>query len=268
VGARLQHFSPGYRAVNCSCDTPGSKSRACAPCSYRCAYIYNRWILGCAVPRNSSRKNVCLTNSRYSAINFIGLQSMIIGKSNLYRKADMEKCGGMQQFAKYMSEDNEIGKSLMNLGRTHQIAPELAYQSMGHIKFQDFLKRRIRWIRIRKYVVFIATAVEPFCECLVNTSISSYLFHGYFNMSMISFFTTYISLWFCSDMLMLALTYSPDHGHTPRSMLETARVWLLRECMGLIIWITGMMGTEIQWRGVSYRCNSDGTGVPVLKPAK
>jgi ceramide glucosyltransferase len=53
----------------------------------------------------------------YNAINQVGIMSMVIGKSNLFRKKDMEHVGGLLQYAKYMSEDNEIGKSIMNLGK-------------------------------------------------------------------------------------------------------------------------------------------------------
>jgi ceramide glucosyltransferase len=189
---------------------------------------------------------------------------MVIGKSNLFRKKDMEHVGGLLQYAKYMSEDNEIGKSIMNLGKKHQIAPEFAYQSMGKITFKDFVKRRIRWIRIRKYVVLLPTVFEPFCECFFHAFLAAKLYTDHIPLSSLTIFSTIILIWFCSDMLMMLLTYSPTM-HRPRDIYGMVTVWFLRESIALLIWIFGMIGTEIQWRGTLYHCNSDGTGTSVDK---
>lgn len=189
---------------------------------------------------------------------------MVIGKSNLYRKSDMEKCGGMRQFAKYMAEDNEIGKSIMNLGKTHCIAHELAYQSMGQLTFSEFLFRRIRWIRIRKYCVPNATFIEPFTECFLHSFISSILFSEFFHISQAYYASLLLILFFCSDLIMLILTYSPVM-HRPTDIIGMAAVWALRESIALLVYIAGIIGTEITWRGAQYYCNADGTGTPVNK---
>ena len=200
---------------------------------------------------------------------------MIIGKSNLYRKSDMELCGGMPQFAQYMSEDNKIGEALMMLGRTHQISPELAYQSIGTPSFHEFMQRRIRWIRIRKYVVPVATLYEPFTECLVHSALTSYMFHGYLGLGWGFMMASIIVLWFFSDLVMLVLTYwnwdwrttigDTDgglRGHW-RDLVGMLFVWWFRELLAFPIWILAMLGTEVMWRGVRYHCNTDGTGLPV-----
>lgn len=57
----------------------------------------------------------CVHAKMYLAINWVSVASCLIGKSNMFRKSDLEKAGGIKVFGKYMSEDNFIGKHLWRL---------------------------------------------------------------------------------------------------------------------------------------------------------
>ncbi|KAJ3269546.1 hypothetical protein HDV01_001308 [Terramyces sp. JEL0728] len=91
-----------------------------------------------------------------------GFASCIIGKSNIFRKCDLDSVGGLRAFGKYMSEDNIIGIKIMEKGFSHVISPDYCYQSIGPMTMIEFLQRRARWIRVRKYTVTMATLYEPF----------------------------------------------------------------------------------------------------------
>lgn len=52
----------------------------------------------------------------YTAINSFKVASCIIGKSNIFRKCDLDSVGGLRAFGKYMSEDNIIGIKIMEKG--------------------------------------------------------------------------------------------------------------------------------------------------------
>ena len=80
----------------------------------------------------------------YLAINAIGPDSCVVGKSNLYRKSDVESVGGLAQFGKYMAEDNLIACALWRKGYKHEMTSDLAYQPLGSMATVDYFLRRYR----------------------------------------------------------------------------------------------------------------------------
>ncbi|CAO3609349.1 unnamed protein product [Cunninghamella blakesleeana] len=103
----------------------------------------------------------------YLAINKVGIASCVMGKSNLYRKSDLDKAGGLKAFGKYMAEDNIIGEALWALGLRHRMSADMACQVLGNITPKEYCGRRARWVRLRKYIVTAATLVEPITESIV-----------------------------------------------------------------------------------------------------
>lgn len=107
----------------------------------------------------------------YLAINWIAIESCVTGKSCLYRKSDLERAaerkrengkghtlaegeGGLAAFGKYLGEDNMIGEAIWHeLGMRHAMGDEIAGNAVGSMDFGTFFWRRVRWIRVRKYMV-------------------------------------------------------------------------------------------------------------------
>jgi ceramide glucosyltransferase len=202
----------------------------------------------------------CTHTRMYTTINSTGIASCIIGKSNLFRKRDLEAIGGLAQFGKYMAEDNMIGLGLMNLGRTHQIAPDFAYQSLGNVSITDFISRRVRWIRIRKYAVTLATLYEPLTECLVCGILGGLAFKYFYDFNFILFSIMHWCIWFLSDMLTAKVSYgSRQPGRPWDDFGSFAFAWLCLQLVVLPSYIYAMMGTEILWRNQYYKLNMDGT---------
>ncbi|KAJ1553714.1 hypothetical protein HK405_007126, partial [Cladochytrium tenue] len=87
----------------------------------------------------------------YTVINKVAVASCVVGKSNMLRKSTVERIGGLPQFGKFISEDNIIGQAIWSQGLRHVIPADLAYQRLGRSGAEDYLQRRCRWTRIRKY---------------------------------------------------------------------------------------------------------------------
>lgn len=140
----------------------------------------------------------------YLAINAVAIDSCVMGKSNMYRRSDLERVpdsffGRAQQgmigsrafethgdrvddvvqgsarplarFGIYLAEDNMLAMSLWRqpLQLAHRIAPgDVAHVAVGDIKtLGEYSRRRMRWIRVRRHMVPAATYLEPFTESLV-----------------------------------------------------------------------------------------------------
>ena len=191
----------------------------------------------------------------YMFLNFIAVDSCVNGKSNMYRRKDLESLGGLEYFGKYLAEDNVIGQAIMRKGYTHAMTTDLAKQSLGKISIQEFLKRRVRWIRVRKYTVTVGTLYEPFTECLLSGFLAALGFWNLFRVPMLPFLGLHVAMWFLCDTLVMA-RLDPSFVRMPLLFVFS---WIFKELGAFPIWIMAMSGTTVEWRGVGFHLNTDGT---------
>ena len=202
-----------------------------------------------------SRLELAFLNSAhakmYVAINFLSIAPCIVGKSNIFRKSDLNRAGGLKIFGCYMSEDNVIGTALWNLGLKHRMTRDMAYQSLGTHGVSDYFNRRARWIRIRKYAVSEATAVEPFTESIVCGLMAAYSFTRLFPEwfpNPVLFFIVHMIIWICFDFIIM---YNMNRDEFISLKYWTA--WLLRELCALHLYIYAVAGSCVEWRGNLFR---------------
>ncbi|KAI7870929.1 glycosyltransferase family 21 protein [Spinellus fusiger] len=203
----------------------------------------------------------------YLAINRVGVASCVMGKSNLYRRSDLDKAGGLAAFAKYMAEDNLVGEALWHQGLRHRMSADVARQSLGNIQPLEYCQRRARWVRLRKYIVTAATLTEPFTESIVCGLIGAFGAHLWWGVSMLQFFSVHWLAWFINDYFLyhtLISASSFEKATTgPMPLRLFLRAWLSREIFSLPLYIYAMMGTEITWRDQRYRCLSSETSIQI-----
>ncbi|KAJ3089725.1 hypothetical protein HK102_005661 [Quaeritorhiza haematococci] len=222
--------------------------------------------LVCGVRPNSfgSRLELLFLNTAhakmYIAINKVGVASCIVGKSNLFRRSDLDKVGSLQAFGKYMSEDNVIGQALWNLGLKHRMTSDLAYQPLGQISILDYFARRARWGRIRKYVVPVATLIEPFTESIVCGAAAAYGFNVLFGISPLHFLAAHMCFWLACD-LTICTTVNPEAVWDNFGAYLLA--WVIREVSAFHLYLYAVSGSTVDWRGNLFRLRYDMTVEPV-----
>ncbi|KAJ3388741.1 hypothetical protein HDU92_001376 [Lobulomyces angularis] len=190
----------------------------------------------------------------YVAINWLAPASCIIGKSNMFRKSDLADVGGLKYFGKYMSEDNFIALHLWNKGLKHRMTTDCAYQSLGSNNTKDFLNRRSRWGRVRKYAVPAATLIEPITESLVLGLCFSLALRHFFGFNVYLTLILHFLFWFTSDYLILK-TFNPLEVNAIEFWLS----WLFREITALPVYCFAISGSCVNWRGKTFHLLSDGT---------
>ncbi|CDK27073.1 unnamed protein product [Kuraishia capsulata CBS 1993] len=256
----------------------------------------------------------------YVSLNNVAVAPCVNGKSNLYRRTELDeavrqiglgylpsnngqsgeegpdaaffgKSGqGIRFFARYIGEDNMIGIALWNkIGACRTaMTGDCAVQpvtsgSNGGLK--SYVERRVRWLRVRKYMVMAATLLEPTTECFVSgvygTFAVSVLFFG--QMFNLWWFVFHVLTWVSTDYYQfhfLHMSAYCDHdmrncsmpyfvhptfdvsneNTSPSSYRKLAHwlpIWLLRESLALPIWVIAIMGQEIDWRGQPFRIRAD-----------
>jgi ceramide glucosyltransferase len=144
----------------------------------------------------------------YTAINAIGLAPCVMGKSNIYRRSALDKAAGnapkghgIRKFAQYIAEDNMIASELWKLGGRTAMTEDSAVQPLGRVSLKGYWDRRVRWLRVRRYMVMAATLVEPTTESILSGIFGSFAVAQLFlnqNWSF-AFFSIHILFWCLVD---------------------------------------------------------------------
>lgn len=242
----------------------------------------------------------------YVSLNNLAVAPCVNGKSNIYRKSDLDLAvakipslnsaffssnsvlsdakyytslgpgNSLKLFSRYIGEDNMIAICLWeNLFSRTGLTGDFVIQPLSGADntVNDYITRRVRWLRVRKYMVLMATLIEPSTESIVcglfgTYAISTLLWHTWFNWK---FFLFHISIWVLTDYTQYytfikniseadyQLNWLQRSKLPPltRSFRIWFYIWVMREVLALPIWIMAMCGHEIDWRGRPFKIKKD-----------
>ncbi|KAJ7169720.1 glycosyltransferase family 21 protein [Mycena filopes] len=216
----------------------------------------------------------------YLAINAVAVDSCVMGKSNLYRRSDLERVNGslkplepsgtqpgtcgLPAFGRFLAEDNMIAGALWHeLGDRHDLSCDIARNVVGNMTLSDYVWRRARWIRVRKHMVLAATLLEPFTESVVLSVICAASLRYLFDIPPWISICTHFALWIYVDLDV----YASLAGHPLPSATrwQFAAAWAARELLALPIFLLAIFGSEVVWRGRTYRVLRNGEVARVEK---
>jgi ceramide glucosyltransferase len=217
----------------------------------------------------------------YIAINAVAVDSCVMGKSNLFRRSDLERLNGslvppqqdngnsrqgrgLAAFGRFIAEDNMIGLALWHeLGLRHDLSCDIAYNALGNMGLSDYVQRRIRWIRIRKHMSLPATLLEPFTESVVLSAITATSVRSLTGIPIRLFLSAHFFLWVLVDLdVYWSLAGHPLPGAKWRRFLVA---WVARELLAFPIWLLAIVGDEVEWRGKRYKVLRNGEGERVAR---
>lgn len=204
---------------------------------------------------------------------------------------------GIDFFSHNICEDHLIGDLLWrsaipsdaNLGNHALLFGDLAIQPIANMSLSAYIARRVRWLRVRKFTVTLATLVEPGTESFLCsaygafalTSLAWFNHHAGIPQTWAAFFTLWIisiSLWALIDWTVYLLLHSgktieidnnnnkndvpsfsrPLKTFSRRPFLEWLAAWLARETLALPIWIWAFWGgVTVVWRDRKFWVGMD-----------
>ncbi|KAG9243214.1 glycosyltransferase family 21 protein [Calycina marina] len=239
----------------------------------------------------------------YTAINTVSVAPCIVGKSNMFRRSHLDHLTsgaspfspGIDSFSENICEDHLIGNLLWRKKvpgqdkgirfRNHGLVfGDLAIQPMAGMSMSEYIARRVRWLRVRKWTVILATFVEPGVEPLLCSAYGAFAIttlpwfhsalgipHTWFALFLVWLFM--ITSWMTLDSFVYRKLHSGAtielDSNTPsfaRTRNEPGRrplgqwilAWLGRELLALPIWTWAVYGgTTVMWRGKRFRVGLD-----------
>lgn len=193
----------------------------------------------------------------------------------------------LARFGIFLAEDNMVGLSLWRppLSLAHVLLDgDVARMSVGDVKsIGDYLRRRIRWIRVRRHMVPAATFIEPFTESILCGLIATWALRNVWSpwfsvqagwLLSTTFFIVHLYVWHQVDFAVLASLQEAGKGQrnlpiqvidfsTPSHVWKYRLAWLCREMLALPIWFAAMCGSSVTWRDRRYRILSDARAAPL-----
>ena len=243
----------------------------------------------------------------YTAINTVLIAPCIVGKSNMFRRSHLNAITqgqGIDFFSHNICEDHLIGDLLWTQpvpdfllsseekkmrhpwGNHAMLFGDLAIQPLAGMSVKEYFDRRVRWLRVRKFTVTLATLVEPGTESFLCSAYGAYAITHipFFNtvlgipqtwQSALVFWLLSTSIWCAFDRFQYRLLHSAQSvevdSHTPafarkpprgdgyrRSFSEWLPAWLGREILAFPIWFWAVWGgVTVVWRGRKFWVGTD-----------
>ncbi|EIM22322.1 hypothetical protein E3Q22_01630 [Wallemia mellicola] len=217
----------------------------------------------------------------YTAINELAIDSCVMGKSNMYRRSDVERLevpsktsksvqepqGSIEAFSRYLAEDNMIARAIWHdLGLDHAITDDIVGTNLGDMSLRQYIDRRVRWIRVRKYMVWLATILEPLTESvtlipLIIWSLKNLTGARYLELLAFPLFAGWLGV----DLAIInTYKYASPHYISPigNSLPQFIAFWCLRELLAFPIYLMGVFGSNVGWRSGKYKMIAQGEAIP------
>ncbi|KAJ9658836.1 Ceramide glucosyltransferase [Coniosporium apollinis] len=234
----------------------------------------------------------------YTAINTVLLAPCIVGKSTMFRRSHLNSLTegqGIDFFSHNICEDHLIGDLLWKQqvpeekrgekwGKHAMVFGDLAVQPMAGMSVGEYAARRIRWLRVRKFTVTLATLVEPGTESLLCSAYGAFAvttlpwFHRILGLpqTWTAFWLVwllFVGIWAAVDWTLYRKLHSaasievdedtpsfarPPTQGTGRPFKEWLAAWLGREMMAFPIWAWAVFGgVTVTWRGRRFWVGMD-----------
>ncbi|EGP85102.1 uncharacterized protein MYCGRDRAFT_46348 [Zymoseptoria tritici IPO323] len=234
----------------------------------------------------------------YIAINTVLIAPCAVGKSTMFRKSHLNSVTddqGIDYFSENICEDHLIGDRLwkhkvteeregQKVGKHACLFGDMAIQPMANMSLKEYWSRRVRWLRVRKYTVTLATFVEPGTEsflCSVYGAFAASTLPWCHNtLGIPQTWTAFALLWLLSVTIWCGvdwMVYQKLHSgasfevdeDTPffarprtidnqRKFGEWLLAWLGREALACPIWVWAFWGgATVEWRGKKFWVGMD-----------
>jgi ceramide glucosyltransferase len=166
------------------------------------------------------------------------------GKSMLYRKHLIEQAGGLRALAAEPAEDAATTKVVRGAGLRVRLVESPFEQPLGHRGAREVWARQLRWARLRQSSFKRYYLLEILAGGIWPLLAATYVAAGLgMPLAGALAFTT---VWYGIEAV---LAFAAGWHLTLRSPLA----WMLRDLLLPLLWIGGLIGTEVVWRGNHIR---------------
>ena len=166
-----------------------------------------------------------------------------LGSTLAFRRGDFEKFGGFASIADYLADDYELGRRIAELGKKVELSRIVVETHLPAYGWRDFFLHQLRWARTIRasrpggYAGLVVTFTLPWA--LVAYLLKPQAWTG--PLLVAAILARYMMAAICA-------------GSVLKDRRSTQNFWLLplRDFLAVAIWIGGLFGRKIAWRGERF----------------
>ena len=163
------------------------------------------------------------------------------GKTMLWRRADLERAGGIEALGKEVAEDAAATKIVRDAGLKVRLIHRPLAQPLGRRSAREVWNRQLRWARLRRASFFAYFLPEILSGGLLPMAVAGVLASA-FGVPLAPCLAGFGTIWYGSEMLLataagwqVSLLY-PVYG-------------LIRDLMLPVLFVGALRGNDFVWRG-------------------
>ena len=163
------------------------------------------------------------------------------GKTMLWRRADLERAGGIEALGREVAEDAAATKIVRDVGLKVRLVDRPLAQPLGRRSASEVWNRQLRWARLRRasfFMYFLPEILSGGVLPMICAAILAYAF----GWPVLLFTPAFAFLWYGSEMALAAVSgwhVSPLHPF----------YGLIRDLMLPALFVAALRGNDFIWRG-------------------
>jgi ceramide glucosyltransferase len=174
------------------------------------------------------------------------------GKTMLWRKADLEKAGGIRELGRTAAEDAASTKIVRAMGLRVRLVEPPVRQPLGKREALAVWHRQRRWARLRRASFPLCFAPEILTTSLVplTAAAGAAMYAGVYPFAAL---IAVAILWYGSEAVLAAACGWPlSHRTIPAA--------IVRDLMLPVLWLDAFLGNGFEWRGTPMHAVESGAG--------
>jgi ceramide glucosyltransferase len=178
-----------------------------------------------------------------------GVNKFAFGSTLAYRSNDLERVGGFKALGDYLADDYQLGKRLGDAGFQVWLSTVIVDTSLGGATWGDVWRHQLRWAR----TVRTSNLGGYVGSIITNTSFWAILacLAGFYKLGLLAIFVR-----LCTAFVAGVLTFQQSRVLGQLIFVPARDLW------GAVIWLVGLVGKTITWRGQQFRLSRDGKLTP------
>jgi ceramide glucosyltransferase len=175
---------------------------------------------------------------------FVGISEFGLGSTIAFRRADLKAIGGFKAIGAYIADDYQLGARIHRLGRRNVISPVIVDTHLDASSWKEVWRHQVRWART------------------IRSSRGAYA----------GLFITHATFWAVVDaafgqwrlalpLLALRMTMAMTAGWWGLRSRDVLRLWPLiplRDLWASGVWLAGIFGNRVRWRGQELTLDKQG----------
>ena len=181
----------------------------------------------------------------------VGVDEFAMGSTLAFRRADLEKIGGFESFAAYLADDYQLGHRLHALGLKCVLSDVVVETHLGGT-WCDVWRHQVRWARTIRVSKFWGYLGLPITYATLWAVVAAAL-----------------GMWkIAIAILLIRMLMAIEAGWFKMRSPDVLRlVYLipLRDLFGVAVWVAGLFGNTVVWRGRKLHLDREGRRlIPVV----